>query len=113
MVLYNSEILKNVIGGCYATNLSLATPANVKLFQSFLKTAPDPKGEKGAMNLNTTVCLLGMSLHRPSVLILLTILAWTQGVKNMCMYIQYCSGLRYIHDYTYIRTSYFIYVYIF
>ena len=45
MVMYNRKILKNVIGGCYATNFSLATPANVKLFQSFLNTAPDPKCE--------------------------------------------------------------------
>ena len=45
MVIYNRKILENVIGGCYATNLSLATPANVNLFQNFLKTAPDPKGE--------------------------------------------------------------------
>jgi hypothetical protein len=42
LVIYNDGILENMIGGCYATNLSLATPANVNLFQNFLKTAPRP-----------------------------------------------------------------------
>ena len=56
MVIYNDEILKNVIGGCYATNLSLATPANVNLFQNFLKTAPDPKSNN-ASNQGPLKCL--------------------------------------------------------
>jgi hypothetical protein len=54
MVIYNDEIARNVIGGCYATNLSLATPANVNLFQYFLKTAPDPKsGNRMSLALET------------------------------------------------------------
>ena len=44
LVIYNEGVLTNVIDGCYATYLSLATPANVNLFQKFLKTLPTPRG---------------------------------------------------------------------
>ena len=44
MVLYNKEVRKPAIGGCYATNLSLATPANIRKFQNFLDAAPPPYG---------------------------------------------------------------------
>ena len=44
LVIYNEGVLTNVIDGCYAKYLSLATPANVNLFQKFLRTAPTPRG---------------------------------------------------------------------
>ena len=44
VVIYNQEVLKPAVSGCYAFNLSLATPANIRKFQYFLSTAPDPLG---------------------------------------------------------------------
>jgi len=45
MVIYNREVLKPALSGCYAHNLSLATPANIRKFQYFLRTAPAPLGK--------------------------------------------------------------------
>ena len=51
LVIYNDDI-RNMVGGCYATNLSLATPANVHLFQNLLKTAPDARGNKRSVSMS-------------------------------------------------------------
>ena len=52
---YNQKVWKPAISGCYATSLSLATPANIRKFQKFLMTSPEPHGKYFTWACNSSV----------------------------------------------------------